>query len=157
MIQQSRLRGISVLGTLSMTRTDQGRRDVPQPPDPYALHEATLAKLQQQAAAERSSSASTSTSASRSASSSASVGIVATTRFRRGRAESRADARDGPTTVFGATNFLGAASGALYDLAAVVLSLGMFFGKWALIGGTKLFSGMFKAASWVLHEITGGD
>jgi hypothetical protein len=116
-----------------MISTNQGRHDVPQPPDPYALHEATLAKLRQQATGE--SPPPTPRKAGPA----------------RGRAENREVAPEGATNVFGS------ATGALYDLAASILSIGRFAVKWTLIGGTRLFVGMFRAAHWVMHEVTGGD
>lgn len=108
---------------------------MPQAPDPYALHDATLAelRLQQQAAQAAGERPSSTPTNARSA---------------RRRVENRAE---------GATNVFGSASGAIYDLAALVLSIGWFVVKWTLILGTKLFAGMSNAAHWVMHEVTGGD
>lgn len=128
---------------------------MPQPPDPYALHEATLAKLQQQAAGERSAPTARSKSALRSTSTSTPTSTnpadVTSVRTRRTQAQNRAEAPEGATNVFGS------ATGAIYDLGALLLSIAASVVKFALIGGTKLFAGMFNAAHWVMHEITGGD
>jgi hypothetical protein len=106
---------------------------VPQPPDPHALHEAALAELRRQAAAEEPSSG------------------PAKAMPERARGESRQVAAPE-----GATNIFGSATGAVYEVGALALSVGWFFVRWAVVLGRKLAVGMVRAAHWALDSVTGG-
>ena len=153
---------------------------MPQSPDPYELHEAALAKLREQAAEEKAPAPPKNARAarrSRDERARTERGQVERGKVERKRPEPRQSERDrrersrperirpergrrrvenraeGPE---GATNVFGAATGAIYDLGALILSIGWFAVKWTLLLGTKLVVGMSKAAHWVINEVTGG-
>jgi hypothetical protein len=126
---------------------------VPQPPDPYALHDAELARLRQEQAAALKPAAPTSTKPARSKPTSEKPASDKPTSSRpaRIRSENRQEVADGTSGVVGGT------TGFIYELGALIFGIGWFVAKGAVNLGTKLAVGMFRAAHWVMSEITGGD
>lgn len=107
---------------------------MPQPPDPYALHNATLASLQQQAAA---TAPATSTS----------------TRRTRTRAESRGEAA--PAAPVPGTPIAVSPRGVGLGMSIVAL-IGILL-KWGLILGWRLVRFGFNVVIWTMDAVTSGS
>ena len=126
---------------------------MPQPPDPYALHDAELARLRREQAAASKPTAPTSSKPARSKleSTNAESTKPAGGKPARIRSENRQEVAEGTSGVVGGT------TSAIYELGALILGIGWFVVKGAVNLGTKLAVGIFNAAHWVMSEVTGGD
>jgi hypothetical protein len=158
---------------------------VPQPPDPHALHEATLAKLQkdQQAADAKPPAPTKNVKPARAKPARtpptpvqpAPIRPVPTqpepakpaptrparvertrTRPSAGVQPARARTDNRAQGPEGATGVVGGTTSAIYEFGALVVGICWFVVKWTAIQGTRLVVGMFNAAHWVMSEITGG-